>query len=99
MSKYKTRCFARVWTGTEHQSCHNTATLEYSGFHWCRLHHPPTVEAKAKKRHDEGEAEWEEKQARWAHQEKTNKLRDLAVEYLRERHPDALAALAKEVGL
>lgn len=101
MSKNKPKCAGTMWIGigVGYRSCTNNGTLEHDGAHWCRIHHPPTVQAKAKKRQEAWEAEWNAKQARWDHQEKTNKLRGLAVEYLREHHPDALAALAKEVGL
>lgn len=61
------QCHGRVSNGPRTVSfhrCYSTGTLEHDGKMWCKLHHPPTLEIKAKARHDRWADEYEARNKR-----------------------------------
>jgi hypothetical protein len=53
-------CVGRVWsTGAFHSyECGKTAAYEHDGQWYCKTHHPPTIEAKAKAKQEERDRKW-----------------------------------------
>lgn len=77
--------------------CQRNGSLEHDGKMWCQTHHPPTVEAKAKKLH----AKWEKEQKQRAEQRRAENiqrdLHDKALAWMRETRPDIVAAWKAEL--
>lgn len=51
-------CAGKIWAGIRYRPCGKTAAHEHEGVMYCKTHHPPTVQAKAKQRQAEWEAEY-----------------------------------------
>ena len=57
MSVAKPRCQGMNWSGSWRVQCRHGASLEHEGKHFCKRHHPPTMQAKGEAR----QAEWRER--------------------------------------
>lgn len=97
----KHRCAGRVWhDGSFYSSaCMNNGKHEHGGKWWCKMHHPPTVDAKRKER----ERKWDIKfRAEQAQRERAQALKRKqvaalkAIEQIAAGHNDP-RALAQEV--
>ena len=55
------KCCGQVFKGWIHYSCGKAAGYEHQGSHFCKIHHPPSVEAKAKAKAAAWDAEWKRK--------------------------------------
>lgn len=53
------RCCARVWDGPFSSSCGRRASLQHDGRDYCKMHHPPTRDAKRKEKDEARAAQWE----------------------------------------
>lgn len=56
--KQEHKCVGRVSSGWHSRQCGKTGAYEYMGQHFCKAHHPPTVEAKRAAQHSAWEAKF-----------------------------------------
>lgn len=94
-------CAGRVWSpgAMISSACMNNGKHEHDGKWWCRMHHPPTVQA----RREESRRKWSEKfrvqQDGWVRSEALKKKQAAAlsaIEQIAAGHNDP-RALAQEV--
>jgi hypothetical protein len=54
------RCSGEVWghRAFRPSRCSRVASLEHEGKHYCKVHHPPTVEVKQKEKHTRWQQQW-----------------------------------------
>lgn len=79
-------CAQSVWPANGHSShqCRREGKYEYGGHLWCGIHHPPTVHVKRAARTRGWEEEQRRKDAAYAAAEARSKLRDAALDALRQ---------------
>lgn len=89
------KCAGTVWSGVwpSGYPCGNKASLEHDGKWWCKIHHPPTVEAKAKEKHRAQEAAYEARLAQRRRDQIELALKSWALDWVRDNHP----AVAREM--
>jgi hypothetical protein len=73
--------------------CSRNAVMMYDGRGYCKLHFPPSVEARDKERAAKYNAEWEVKQKRW----REERLGQRALDYMRNEHPDVVQQWEQEM--
>ena len=76
------KCAGKTWVGWEWRPCTYNGKLNYAGGLWCKIHHPPTLEAKRNQKHSTWENERKLIEARRAIEDARFALSDTAVEYL-----------------
>lgn len=78
----KPKCVRRIslQSGTRRQ-CRNTGVLEYAGMHYCRTHHPPTVETREEARHRKAQKAHDDWLAKRAAVEELSRLSDDALKF------------------
>ena len=61
----KVKCAGEKWPDGSYRPypCAKTGTLEHGGKHWCKTHHPPTVEAKRVAKEEAYQAEFSARMA------------------------------------
>lgn len=57
----KPKCCGQVWSAGAWRSypCGKNASMEHEGKHYCKTHHPPTVQAKRDASHAKRKAQWD----------------------------------------
>ena len=62
----KPKCCGQVWPAGAWRSypCGKNASMEHEGKHYCKTHHPPTVQAKRDASHAKWQAQWEAQRVR-----------------------------------
>lgn len=90
------RCEALVLNEYRSLPCIKEAVLEHNGKYYCKTHHPPTVEAKQKKKMDKWRTK--QKESEKAHEDriKYNHLSMKALDYMRSSLPETVAEWEKE---
>ena len=92
MSKaVKPKCCGQVWPAGAWRSytCGNNASMEHEGKHYCKTHHPPTVQAKRDASHAKFQAQFDAQRVR------EQAERDAAAE--QKRRADAYDQLVERV--
>ena len=91
----KHECCGLIWSAYGHRKCGNNASMDHDGKHYCKLHHPPTVEARNKAKRTERQAKWE------ASREERRKKEQARAEQERRAslYPELLDALIALLGV